>query len=175
MTEARNRIAIRPPTEDDAERFWSLRLRSLPGHREALGRSFEEELAIPLVEVRRRKASPSGGFGLGTWRLDDLVNVVGVRRSAPKKEWHKATLWRVYIAPEAPGAGVACSLLTEAIARARALPGLDQIQLLAGASRAARCLYASLGFEPFGPERRAIKLTDGTYVDEEPMVLFLDH
>lgn len=38
---------------------------------------------------------------------------------------------------------------------------------------AARALYRSLGFEVFGLKRKALKLDDGRYLDEELMVLWL--
>ena len=85
---ARSTTAIRPLTEEDAESFWSLRLRGLREHPEAFGRSFEEQRATPLVDVRRRISSPPDGFVLGAWRGDGLVGIVGVRRDAAKKQRH---------------------------------------------------------------------------------------
>ena len=110
---------------------------------------------------------------LGAWDGDALVGIVGVRRFAPKKQRHKAMLWGVYVTPEARGAGLARRLVGEAIARARELPGLEQLHLSARAGSGARLLYASLGFETYGLERHAAKLADGSYVDEELMVIFL--
>jgi ribosomal protein S18 acetylase RimI-like enzyme len=164
---------VRALTADDAERFWALRLRGLREHPDAFGRSDEEERTTPLAEVRARMAAPPEGFVLGGWRGDELVGIVGVRRFGPSKQRHKAMLWGVYVAPEARGAGLARRLVGEAIARARDLPGLEQLHLSARAGGVARRLYASLGFETFGLERHAAKLADGSYVDEEHMVLFL--
>ena len=44
---------------------------------------------------------------------------------------------------------------------------------MAHAGGGARRLYASFGFETYGREQHATKLPDGSYVDEELMVLFL--
>lgn len=167
-------VVIRPVTAADAEPFWALRLRGLREHPEAFGRSFEEERHTPPTEIRARIASPPDGFVLGAWRAANLVGVVGVRRFEPIKQRHKAMLWGVYVAPEARGAGLARRLLTEAIRRARDLPGLEIVHLSANAGGAAGRLYASLGFRPYGVERHATKLPDGSYVDEELMALFLD-
>lgn len=82
--------------------------------------------------------------------------------------------WGVSVIPDARGRGLARRLLEGAIATARDLPGLEQLQLSANADGFARHLYASLGFVPFGLERRAFKLADGASVDEEHMVCFLD-
>ncbi len=80
---------------------------------------------------------------------------------------------QMYVAPEARGQGIARALVSELIARARALPGLEQINLaVVTTNAAARNLYLALGFEVFGVERRALKLGD-TYLDEELMVLML--
>ncbi|MFY9951539.1 MAG: hypothetical protein WAK27_22750, partial [Candidatus Sulfotelmatobacter sp.] len=50
---------------------------------------------------------------------------------------------------------------------------IEQIMLsVATTQNAAVSLYRSLGFEPFGCERRALKIGD-QYVDEEHMVLFI--
>ena len=167
---------LRRLTEADAERFWALRLRALREHPEAFGRSYEEERATPISEVRTRVPSPPDGFVLGAWRDDELVGTVGLRRMAPEKQRHKAVLWGVYVAPKARGLGVARRLLAAAVADARELPGLEQIQLTVGSrSPAARRLYASLGFAPFGLEQHAVKLGPGGYIDEEHMVLFIDH
>lgn len=167
-------VEIRPLSGDDAPAFWALRLRGLREHPEAFGRSFEEELATPPAEVRARISNPPEGFVLGAWRGGDLVSIVGVRRFGPTKQRHKAMLWGVYVVPEARGRGLARRLLEEAIAAARDLPGLEQLQLSANADGFARHLYASLGFVPFGLEHRAFKLVDGAYVDEEHMVYRLD-
>ena len=168
-------IVIGSLTEADAERFWSLRLRALRDHPEAFGRSYEEERATPIAEARARVPSPPDGVVLSAWRGADLVGTVVLRRMDPEKHRHKAILGAVYVVPEARGRGVARRLLTAILAAARALPGLEQIQLVVGSrSPAARHLYASLGFAPFGLERRATRLGPGDYVDEEHMVLFLD-
>ncbi len=123
--DARNRIAIRPLTADNAERFWALRLRGLRGHPEAFGRSFEEERATALAKVRPRIASPPDGFLLGAWRSDHLVGLVGVRRGAPKKQRHKVTFWGVYVASDVRGAGVARRRIAGRIKRRRALHELE--------------------------------------------------
>ena len=65
------------------------------------------------------------------------------------------------------------ALVEALVQRARTVEGLEQLVLsVAMTQQAARALYLALGFEPYGYERRALKLGD-QYVDEEHMVLWL--
>ena len=169
-------LTVRTLTEEDAEAFWSVRLRALREQPEAYGRSYEEERETPLDEIRGRFRAgwkrPTG-FVLGAFVDGRLVGIAGVVREAPAKQRHKGYLWGVYVTPEGQGRGIGRRLVTEAIDGARAMPGVELVHLAVGSrSMAARALYISLGFVPFGLERKALKLPDG-YVDEEHMVLFL--
>ncbi len=85
----------------------------------------------------------------------------------------KAFVWGVYVGKKVRGQGLGRALLSELMARARTYPGLEQLILGVGTTQgSARALYRSLGFEPFGLERRGLKV--GTeYIDEEHMVLWL--
>ena len=61
-----------------------------------------------------------------------------------------------------------------AIDRARQIPGLGLIRLsVESTNEPATSLYASLGFETFGVERRAL-LVGGEYFDQSLMALVLD-
>ena len=74
---------------------------------------------------------------------------------------------------EMQGRGYGNRLLSEALDRARAVPGLEQVLLtVPTASRRAREVYLSAGFESWGVLKRAM-LVDGRYLDEESMVLRL--
>ena len=170
-------VTIRRLAVPDIDEFWALRLRALRDHPEAYGRSYEETRDTPLAEVRRRFAADwasADAVVVGAFAGGRLVGIVGLRRHEPRRERHKAMIWGVYVAPEVRGRGIARALLAEALAQARAMPGVEQVQLAVGSrSPQARGLYAAFGFEPFGVERQAIKHGDA-YVDEEHMVLFLN-
>lgn len=167
---------IQTLTAADAAEFWALRLRALRDHPEAFGHSYRESRLVPAAEVAARFGNdwlPPNGVLLGAVVEGALVGVVGLRRFDPEPQRHKATVRAVYVAPEHRGRGIARALLEAAIAAAESLPGVEQLRLSVGAeSPAARRLYRSLGFEPWGIERRATKLAD-RYIDEEQMVLFL--
>jgi ribosomal protein S18 acetylase RimI-like enzyme len=65
------------------------------------------------------------------------------------------------------------AVVSEAIAQARTIPGLEQLLLaVVTINDAARRLYRSLGFEVYGLEPRALKQGE-QYWDEELMILRL--
>lgn len=79
----------------------------------------------------------------------------------------------MYVAESQRGFGIGQRLLSELIRRARTQPGLEQITLTVGQHQTvAKRLYASLGFQVFAQEQRALKI-GGEYVDEDYMVLRL--
>jgi len=79
-----------------------------------------------------------------------------------------------YVAPEARGQHVGRLLMETAIARARSVPGLEQLHLTVVTTQTpARALYRSLGFVSHGSMPHALKLPDGRYLDEDLMVLWL--
>lgn len=56
---------------------------------------------------------------------------------------------------------------------AAAVPDIQQINItVTAANERARQLYRSMGFEPWGLERRALWI-DGSFYDDEHMVLFV--
>ncbi len=80
----------------------------------------------------------------------------------------------MYVRREARGNGTARKMFRMALERAIHIEGIEQIMIsVVAAQEAAVRLYRSLGFEPYGIERRALKV-NGNYLDEEHMVLFLN-
>jgi RimJ/RimL family protein N-acetyltransferase len=93
--------------------------------------------------------------------------------SKAKKFRHKGFACGVYVSERWRRHGVGRKLMTALLDRARAQTGLERITLhVATVQVAARQLYASLGFEPFGCERESLKVA-GVYIDEEFLVLRL--
>ena len=69
----------------------------------------------------------------------------------------------MYVAPQTRGEGVGRALLTETIARAKALPDLEQLILaFTVGNNAAKRLYESLGFNAYCVDERFLKV-DGVY------------
>jgi RimJ/RimL family protein N-acetyltransferase len=108
-------------------------------------------------------------FGASVSLSSPLVGVVGLRVADGVKERHKGLLWGMFVQPSARGAGVGKALVARLIDHATGL--VEQIHLTVVASNvAAARLYASAGFEPYGLERRALKVGD-QYHDEVLMAL----
>jgi ribosomal protein S18 acetylase RimI-like enzyme len=102
-----------------------------------------------------------------------LVGTVGYSRETYPKERHRVVIWGVYVAPEVRRSGIARALITAAINRIAKLRGVDTVVLSVSESApGARKLYVSLGFRPYGLDKRALKV-GGKFVGEEPMVLAL--
>lgn len=169
-------MEIRLLTEADAEAYRELRLRALREDPEAFGATYEEWINRPLAVVAERlrlSTDPPEKFTLGAFVEGALTGTVTFGRSQGAKERHKGVITGMFVAPEQRGQRLGRELLTEAIARARALPGLEQIFLGVVTSNVpARALYTALGFQSYGLEHRALK-HNGHYYDEHLMVLWL--
>lgn len=164
-------IRLLEPSDLDAYR--ALRLRMLAEHPDAFGSDAASFAAQPDAEVAERLRASADRFFLGAFVDGALAGSVGFFREARPKVRHKGTLVGVYVAPERRRLGLARALLEAALRRARSLEGLEQVHLaVVTDNRAARILYASLGFTSYGVEPRALKV-DGTYRDEDLMVLRL--
>ena len=163
-------MTIRALTTADAVAYQALMRCGLREHAEAF-RIAAEDAGEPMVPFA---ASRPDAFTLGAW-LDDgqLVGVVSFERETRAKLRHKGLLYRMYVRADASGRGIGRKLVREAVRRARAIEGLEQINLTVVASNVrARNLYASEGFKSFALEKRGLKM--GTrYFDEEQMALHL--
>jgi RimJ/RimL family protein N-acetyltransferase len=168
-------MEIRPLTGADADAFRALRREALADSPGAFAESVADHDATPPKVWALRFAALSGdNFILGAFNDSGaLIGTVGFGRNTGEKTRHKAVIWGVYVKPEARGNGIAKALMREAIRLAKTIEGLEQIKLgVRTGQGAARALYLSLGFEPWGLERRSLKLGD-EYVDEDAMALFL--
>ena len=167
---------IRPLRPEDAPLFAALRQRALVTDPHAFIGSPDDDPVGDEAETRRRLAegARSGdAFLLGAF-APELAGVLGAWRETRPKLRHKAHLWGFYVAPEQRGRGLGATLLAEALAQLRAMPGVVQVQLgVSARSEGARRLYERSGFVAFGTEPRALRLPEG-YLDETHMVLALE-
>ena len=163
---------IRQLTEGDAADYHELRLRGLREHPEAFTSSFEEEHARGPGLARARLASPHD-MVLGAFADGRLVGVVGLSLEPRAKVRHKGHVFGMYVAPGQAGGGVGRALLAACIARAREIPGLEQLELTVTDSNARpKAFYEKAGFRAFGVERNAIKVGE-RYFDKCHMALHL--
>jgi len=166
-------VVIRSLTPKDADAFRLLRLKALTEHPDSFGASAEEFAEKSLEQIENRLKPLGDDFVLGAWDQEQLIGMVGMFRCKNQKEKHKATVWGMYVVPEARRRQVGKKLLAALLQRARQTLGIEQLHLnVAAHNEAPRNLYCSLGFEVFGLEKKGLKV-NGQYVDVEHMVLFL--
>jgi RimJ/RimL family protein N-acetyltransferase len=151
------------------------RLRGLAECPTAFASSHEEERDTPLDVVAGRLAAGADSAVVGAFAADGaLVGVAGLYRERHRKLAHKATLWGMYVAPEARRGGVGRLLVERTLAHAFGPMGLRQVNLGVNAANApALALYEATGFRAYGVER-GFMLVDGVLQDEVQMVRVRD-
>jgi RimJ/RimL family protein N-acetyltransferase len=164
-------MAIRRLVPSDAAAFQSLRLQSLEDASSAFGSSYGEEASMPLSAIEDRLAVlPDRGI-FGAFEEGRLVGIAGLGRESLRKLSHKAFIWGMYVAPAHRRTGLATALLAEAVAFARGIADVRQVNLCVNASASAAIhLYQMFGFVTFGLEPEAM-LINGALYDELHMRL----
>lgn len=159
---------------EEADAFWDMRMRMLQDCPDAYGSAYEEEAALSPEAKAERCQWTEDNFVLGAFDKDGrMIGVVGLRREQRLKSLHKATVWGMYVVPEARGLGVGHQLLKETLRRAKEIDGLERLLIfVVGGNDVAMRLYESLGFVTFGIEPDA-KKQNGRYTDMVHMSLRL--
>jgi ribosomal protein S18 acetylase RimI-like enzyme len=138
------------------------------------GSTYEETLPRGPESMRQRLRQPHAeSFFIGAFDEKWLVGIVAFYRERGQKSQHKGYIISMYVSPGLRGRGIGKALVSEAIAQARTVPGIEQLLLaVITTNTSARQLYRSLGFQVYGLEPRALKHGE-QYWDEELMVLRL--
>ena len=154
---------------EDAAAFRALRLEGLAAHPCAFAASHDEEAGQGLADVgaRLERQPVFGGFAEGA-----LLGVAGFAVPSLAKKRHKGLLWGVYVREAARGRGLGRALVAQVIEHARSQVRQLHVAVVT-TNHAARRLYRSLGFSPYGLEPRGLACA-GRYFDQELMVLPLD-
>jgi GNAT superfamily N-acetyltransferase len=155
---------------DDAQAFQALRLEALASSPEAFGSSHEEEASLSLDTIRSRISVSGPNAIFGAFAGERLVGMAGFAVYERVKASHKGVMWGVYVQPNWRGHGLGRKLVQCVIDQAsRHVIILEAAVGLTNES--ARRTYHSLGFKPYGIERKALRVGDVFY-DEE--LLFLE-
>ncbi len=164
-------ILIRPLTVADAGAWRRLRLRALTDSPEAFSSSPEDEAHLSDAEIAARAAPTPPGIVFGVFGKGELGGMATYLPNTRLKTRHKATMAGVYVAPAFRRTGTGRRLVEHVIDHAGGLGVILQC-VVAVENAAARNLYRSLGFRPYGIERNAV-FWNGRYVDDELLALDL--
>jgi ribosomal protein S18 acetylase RimI-like enzyme len=166
---------IRLLTHEDVAAFRALRVEAVANAPSAFSESIEEITKKSIEECADQLQSHGkGDFVMGAFDDNNhLVGMVGIYRAMHDKQYHKGTLWGMYVSPKGRQQGIGRALMTAAIEHAKSLPGIVCITLCVTVSNnIARSFYETLGFQVCGIERMALKI-DGVFYDEMMMQLCL--
>ena len=166
-------IVIRPLVEADAGQYRALRLEALRDSPESFSASIADEEALSDEEMARRAVPDAPSVTFGAFAGEKLVGTATYIQNNREKTRHKGTMVAVYVSPDWRAARLGRKLIERIIAHAQALGVMLQCTVTAE-NVAARRLYHSLGFQPYGLERDAL-CVDGRFLDEELLVLDLRH
>jgi ribosomal protein S18 acetylase RimI-like enzyme len=166
-----NGMELRALNENDAAKYWNLRLKSLQAEPLAFGKAAEEHQATTVEAMGMRLREMAPDFTLGAFEQGELIGMATYIREKGLKERHKGRIYGVYVSGPHRGKGIGAKLIAELLQRATVETELEQILLAVATGQESACrLYRKFGFEAFGIEPRALKV--GTeYVDEEHMIL----
>ena len=156
---------------EDGRAYGNLRLEALESEPLALGSSAGDFRLLDEDVLRKRLEASDASFTLGAFMGETLVGIVGFSRN--RQERDRGDVVGMFVVPEGRGRGIGRALLTALLDRVRGQEGLERINLgVATHATAARALYRSQGFVPFGIEPQSIKHGDA-YADVEYLTLDL--
>jgi ribosomal protein S18 acetylase RimI-like enzyme len=138
----------------DAAAYNAFLRRGVREHPDTLRISEADITAAPFPAQPLEGATFVAHDALGVW----LGTVTVEREQGRSKRRHVAWILRMYVIAESAGAGVGRALLRHAIGHARALPGVEKLNLTVAAhNQRAVALYESEGFCGIGREEDAFR------------------
>lgn len=151
-------------TPAHAEPYRALMLDAYERHPDAFTSTAAERAALPLSwwEARLAEGPMPPEVVFGAFIDGRLSGVAGLSFEAREKTRHKATLFGMYVPPQARRHGLGTHLVHAALDQAASRPGLALVQLtVSQGNAAARALYERCGFVAFGVEPMAVRAGDG--------------
>lgn len=160
-------IHVRRLQPADANTLLPLRRRALQAHPKAFGEDLAEFDQLPAtIHTQRLADHPSNAVTFGAFLGDVLVGMAGLyRRPDRRKTRHVASIFGMYVAPEARCKGAGRALLDGLADYAAAEGDIEQLALEVTASvHAARAMYERCGFVAWGNHPRSLVVA-GMYYD----------
>ena len=154
---------IRRLVPADVVPYRALMLEAYAQAPDAFTPSVAERAALPLAWWQARVADTPDAKELvwGVFTAGVLVGVAGLALGQRECTAHKASLFGMYVHPDARGQGMARHLVSQVVGHAAQLPGIEVVQLTVTESNTAAVqLYTRCGFVPFGFEPYAVRLGD---------------
>lgn len=157
-------------TKTDYQAYEALRIEALKTEAEAFGASEEQEK--PVREQRfKDMLNSSGDFIIGAFDEDQLIGMCGLFQFKGIKAKHKGMIWGVFVKKEHRQKDIGKQVVAKTLEQAWEDESIALLQLGVGLNNfPAINLYANLGFESYGVEKRAFRVND-KFVDEYLMVM----
>jgi GNAT superfamily N-acetyltransferase len=151
LTSKQGTFRLRPSTPEDAEAIARVQVRSFQAgfvhiHSPEALRTLEPAPRVPLWREREAFVAEDGG------------GVVGVIQEGPSDEEHVAEIYRLFVAPEWWGTGVAQALLKGACARLKAAGFNEALLWVHADNPRARAFYEAQGWRQHGAEKAEERL-----------------
>lgn len=162
-------VLVRPFLPSDAQAYRELRLEALASAPEAFGSSYEEEVSLSVEDFRARIPLSGPNAIFGGFSGQALVGMAGFVMYDRLKARHKGLMWGVFVKPAWRGTGLGRDLVRHVVDHAS--KHVVVLEAAVGlANESARRTYHRLGFEPYGIERKALRVGE-TYYDEELLLI----
>lgn len=154
-------MQIRRLETADVNAYRTMMLKAYEMHPDAFTSSVAERAAKPQSwwESRLDPDPLASEVVFGALEGPNLIGVVGISFETREKAQHKASVFGMYVAPEARRTGAGRRLLNAAMAESRSHGHIRVVQLtVTQGNSSAEQLYQSAGFKQFGIEPLAVRV-----------------